>query len=231
MKSKYGIFLNILLILLAILAVGIIGYIAYDHISHYILTKEAEEAANLFESQFVGINNDGGEHQNVIVVDIENNQATDNQSTETPITNTAAPNTIINVAGAKYKGYEVVGSIQIPKTNIKYPVVDTIEPYAIAVAVTAIYGPGLNEVGNTVLVAHNYRNGTFFSNNKKLAVGDKIYITDSIGREVEYTIYNTYLTSDTDFSYATRNTGGKREISLSTCTNESSKRLVIWAKE
>lgn len=85
--------------------------------------------------------------------------------------------------------------------------------------------------GNTVLVAHNYRNGTFFSNNKKLAVGDKIYITDSTGEKVEYTIYNTYITSDSDFSYATRDTAGKREISLSTCTNDSSKRLVIWAKE
>ena len=45
MKSKYGIFLNILLTILLILAIGIIGYIAYEHISHYILTKEAEEAA------------------------------------------------------------------------------------------------------------------------------------------------------------------------------------------
>lgn len=85
--------------------------------------------------------------------------------------------------------------------------------------------------GNTVLVAHNYRNGTFFSNNNKLAVGDKIYITDSTGEKIEYTIYNKYLTSDKDFSYATRNTEGKREISLSTCTNNSSQRLVIWAKE
>ncbi len=60
--------------------------------------------------------------------------------------------------------------------------------------------------GNTVLVAHNYRNGTFFSNNKKLAIGDKIYITDNTGRKIEYTIYNTYTTSDSDFSYATRDT-------------------------
>lgn len=85
--------------------------------------------------------------------------------------------------------------------------------------------------GNTVLVAHNYRNGTFFSNNKNLVNGDKIYITDSAGITIEYTIYNTYLTSDTDFSYATRDTKGKREISLSTCTTDSKKRLVIWAKE
>ena len=36
---------------------------------------------------------------------------------------------------------------------------------------------------------------------------------------------------DKDFSYATRDTGGRGEISLSTCTTDASKRLVIWAAE
>lgn len=44
-------------------------------------------------------------------------------------------------------------------------------------------------------------------------------------------IYKTYITGDMDFSYATRNTGGKREVSLSTCTTDPTKRLVIWARE
>lgn len=73
--------------------------------------------------------------------------------------------------------------------------------------------------------------GTFFSNNKKLVVGDKIYITDQTGQKIEYSVYKTYTTGDTDFSYATRDTNGKREISLSTCTTDASKRLVIWARE
>ena len=146
MKSKYGIFLNILLTILLILAIGIIGYIAYEHISHYILTKEAEEAALLFESQFEGIKEEENKNQNAIIVDIANNEVTNNEQVQNQINNTSTPNTIIDTNSATYKGYKVVGSIQIPKTNIKYPVVDTIEPYAIAVAVTAIYGPGLNEV-------------------------------------------------------------------------------------
>ena len=94
-----------------------------------------------------------------------------------------------------------------------------------------LYGPGLNQIGNTVIAGHNYRNGGFFGNNKKLELGDKIYITDAYGNKVEYTITNKYLTTDTDFEYASRDTQGKREISLSTCTSDASKRLVIWAKE
>ena len=125
----------------------------------------------------------------------------------------------------------MIGTIQIPKTKVKAPIVDKVTTSSITSAAAVLYGAGLNEVGNTVIVAHNYRNGTFFSNNKKLVVGDKVYITDSIGRKIEYTIYKTYLASETEFDYATRNTNGKREISLSTCTTDPTKRLVIWAKE
>ena len=135
-----------------------------------------------------------------------------------------------------YKGYNLIGTIQIPKTKVKAPIVDTISRNSISAAVAFLYGPDnntkmLNEVGNTVLAAHNYRNGTFFSNNKNLAIGDKIYITDQNGLKVEYTIYKSYTTTETDFDYAIRDTHGKREISLSTCTTDPTKRLVIWAKE
>lgn len=146
--SKYKIFLNILSIVLLIVAILIAGYMAYDYISHMILTKEAEEAAILFESQFIG-NTNTEEEQNVIIVDIENvesNEIVNNEIVNNTTTTTKPPNTIINVSSPTYKGFKVVGSIQIPKTNILYPVVDTITANAIAVAVTAIYGPGLNEV-------------------------------------------------------------------------------------
>ena len=43
---------------------------------------------------------------------------------------------------------------------------------------------GLNKVGNTVIIGHNYRNGTFFGSNKKMNEGDKVYITDLSGNTV-----------------------------------------------
>ena len=89
---------------------------------------------------------------------------------------------------------------------------------------------GLNKPGNTVIIGHNYRNGLFFSNNKKLQNGDKVYIKDETGTTLTYTIYNKYETTPEDTSYMNRDTGGKAEISLSTCNDDSSKRLIIWAK-
>ncbi len=46
----------------------------------------------------------------------------------------------------------------------------------------------LNKPGNTVIAGHNYRNSRFFSNNKKLNIGDKIYVTDYRWKEND--IYN-----------------------------------------
>ena len=87
----------------------------------------------------------------------------------------------------------------------------------------------LNEPGNVTIVGHNYRNGTFFSNNKNIQYGDKIYITDIRGRRVEYEVFNKYFTTAEDADFMMRDTNGKREISLSTCTEDVKQRLVIWA--
>ena len=89
--------------------------------------------------------------------------------------------------------------------------------------------PGLNKVGNTVIIGHNYRNGAFFGSNKWLDEGDKVYITDDSGNRVEYIIYKKYLTEEKDYSYATRDTNGKREITLVTCHTDNRYRLVILA--
>ena len=127
----------------------------------------------------------------------------------------------------------MLGYITIPKTNVKQPILDEVTPDSLNAAVATLYPSNaqLNEPGNVLIVGHNYRGGSFFGSNKKLVEGDLIYITDLSGREIEYEIYSKYETTDDDFSYATRNTNGKREISLSTCTNNASVRLVIWAVE
>ena len=214
---KGKMFFNTIIIISILTLISIIAYVSYYYISKYIDLKEAEQAVEEFENK-------------VIVVEIqdeEQNETQVNEIVQAPTTQTT------NKTSSKtyYKGYTMIGTIQIPKTKVKAPIVDKVTVNSIAAAAAVLYGPGLNEVGNTVIVAHNYRNGTFFSNNKKLVVGDKINITDSTGKKVEYTIYKTYVTGEMDFSYATRETNGKREISLSTCTTDASKRLVIWARE
>ena len=211
-------FFNIIIIITVIALISVIGYLAYYYISNYIALKQAEKAVDEFENEVI-----------VVAIDDEENAQNEIQNEQAPQTNQSATNK--TTSKVSYKGYSMIGTIQIPKTKVKAPIVDKVTTTSITAAAAVLYGPGLNEVGNTVIVAHNYRNGTFFSNNKKLVIGDKVYITDSTGRKIEYTIYKTYLASETEFDYATRDTAGKREISLSTCTTDPTKRLVIWAKE
>ena len=214
-KKGFSIFITILVVII----LSLVGFLAYYYITNYIVLKEAEEAVEVFEEEVENIIEEPVVEENTTVQPQPQPQPqTSNKTTSKKTTST-------------YRGYNMVGTIQIPKTKVKAPIVDKVTTKSISAAVGILYGNGLNEVGNTVLVAHNYRNGTFFSNNKKLVAGDKIYITDSTGTKIEYTIYNTYITSDMDFSYATRNTNGKREISLSTCTTDASKRLVVLARE
>ena len=125
----------------------------------------------------------------------------------------------------------MVGYIEIPKTDIKYPVLKDATKEAMEKSVCVLLGNGLNKAGVTVISGHNYRNGLFFSNNAKLSTGDKIYITDNSGQTVTYEIYKKYQTTPEDASYATVDTQGKKEIVLTTCTDDSKNRIIVCARE
>ena len=135
-------------------------------------------------------------------------------------------------AKKSYKGFEVLGTMEIPKTNFKYPVLaPNVTTKKLETSVVFLYGNGLNQVGNSVIIGHNYRNGLFFSNNKKLSIGDKIYVTDNDGNKIEYTIYDKFETTPEDTSFYQRDTAGKPELTLSTCTDDSKARTIVLARE
>lgn len=224
-NSKYSKFLTIVLIVVVVIIVVLLGFLVFDFMKNMFLQNDAEDAVSEFE----------GGRTNRITNTTVTNTTQENIDITPPAIGNTTPNTSTggssNSSSKTYKGFPWVGNIEIPRTNIKYPVLADTSPKAIEVAVAILDGVGLNQIGNTTIVGHNYRNGLFFSNNSKIQEGDKIYITDFLtNQKVEYTVYRKYTTSDSDGSYMRRDTQGKREISLSTCTNDVKKRLVIWAK-
>ena len=162
----------------------------------------------------------------------DNNNTTEEHNNTNPLDQIKETGTTTASSSKKqtYKGFGVLGTMEIPATNFKYPVLDKVTKKSIETAVAFLYGTGLNQPGNSVIIGHNYRNGLFFSNNKKLNIGDKIYITDNNGKKLTYTIYNKFETTPEDTSFYQRDTGGKPEVTLSTCTDDSSARLIIFAK-
>lgn len=224
MNSKYSNFLTILLVVIIIAIVGIIGFLGYKYYETYVIKNSSE---NFVENVFS---------------DTENNNINQNNNTsEVPSTDEenmfegVDEGTNTNQTGEtvqKFNGFNVAGSIEIPATSLKCPIISKSEysPKALETSVVELYGVGLNKVGNTTIVGHNYRNGVFFSNNKKLNVGDKIFITDLTGKRLSYTIYDKFEAEENYSDYITRDTQGAIEISLSTCTDDSKARLIILAK-
>ena len=219
MGKKYSNFLTILLIVIVIAIVAIIGFLGYRYYETYINKNSAEDFVDTFGDSNVDGNNNKDDKTNDIEFGVDQG---DNGNTGSST----------NGKRKQYNGFDVAGTIEIPATNLKCPILEQYEysPKALETSVVVLYGVGLNQPGNTTIAGHNYRNGQFFSNNKKLNVGDKIYITDSTGKRMAYTIYNKYEAAENEADYITRDTQGATEISLTTCTDDSKARTIILAK-
>lgn len=132
---------------------------------------------------------------------------------------------------AEYKGFTTAGKIEIPQTGVDIPILNQVTVEGMKNAPCLLYSTGeLNQNGNNLIVGHNFRNGTIFSDNKNLKLGDKIYVTTLDGSRVEYTIYNKFITTPEDVSYIKRDTNNKPEITLSCCTDDDEYRIIILAK-
>ncbi len=133
-----------------------------------------------------------------------------------------------------YEGFDVVGRIEIPSIELDYPVLKEATAKSLEKSVAVTYPSGietLNLTKNIEISGHNLEDGMLFSNLSKLKKGDTIYITGMDDKKIEYEIYKIEEKSTTEGAYATRDTNGKREITLVTSLEGGSKRLRIYAAE
>lgn len=131
----------------------------------------------------------------------------------------------------KLDGYDVEGIIEIPKIDIKYPIVSTTSDEAMKVAITKFWGTNINDIGNFCMAGHNYKNGTMFGKTKYLKVGDKIKMTDLNLNTIEYEIFKIYTIDPNDITCIESVEPNTREITLITCTNGHKNRLITKARE
>lgn len=222
-EGKYGKALTIGLVILIIVVIGTLIYFTVDFIKSSNINADASDAVDKF-----------GENVNK---EVTNKNTTKNEEVQEP--NIQINGQVENIIGSGssntnnenlYKGFVAVGTIEIPKIDLKYIVLESATKDSIEVSVAVDSGPGLNKIGNTVIVGHNYRNGTFFSNLKNVSNEDKVYITDKSGERVTYTVYNISTIAPEDSDYMDINTNGKREVTLKTCTDDTKRRLIINAR-
>ena len=215
-KSKYSNFLTILLIVAIIVIIAIVSIVIVGIYKKQKNTMEATKAISDFDNTFETGSNSG---QNFVEQEIAQSQSNGSQSNGTRKV-------------TYYNNFVMLGYIEIPKIKIKYPILEeeTVASLEQSVAIRYPSHATLNSVGNVVIVGHNYRNGMFFSNLKKVETGDKVKITDTNGQTKVYTVYEVYETTPEDTAYITRNVGENIEVTLVTCTDDSKARIIVKAR-
>lgn len=136
-------------------------------------------------------------------------------------------NTSVTNSGQEY---HTVAIINIPSLGVNYPVLNTTTDELLKISPCYFWGPKPNEIGNYCIVGHNYRNSKFFSKVPTLDNGTIIELTDMTGRTLKYEVYDKYVVDPSDVTCTSQRTNGQTEITLITCTNDSSQRVIVKAK-
>lgn len=130
----------------------------------------------------------------------------------------------------EYKGYKVVGIIEIPSINIKYPILNKTNDNSMEYSITKFSGGEVNEIGNFVVAGHNYLNGTMFGKVDQLKIGDEIKLTDLYNNTLTYEIFDIYSIDPNDTSIIESSKEGTKEVTLITCTKGQINRLITKAR-
>ena len=205
MKNKKKIIIyKVLLIILIIAAVITGGMIFHKQYEDKIYDKENNELVRVFREELKKMENE--------------NSKNDKNKEKKKI-------------DLEYKGQKVIGLIEIPAIDLEYPILEKTTNLAMATSISRYYGGEINEFGNVSLAGHNNYSGTMFGKNKNLEKGDDVLLTDQTGRTLKYKIYDKFVTHPDDTDVLETKDKTIREVTLITCKNGRSERLIIKAKE
>ena len=143
-ESKYSKLLTVILIVVIVAILGLLGFLGYDWYQKYFL----ENDALAFVENYTDDN--GATDENTV--------SDDNSTATNPIDSIDRTNTVSGSSGNEmptYKGFNVVGTIEIPAINLSYPILEKVNKSSLETSVAMLYGAGINQIGNTVIVGHN----------------------------------------------------------------------------
>lgn len=131
----------------------------------------------------------------------------------------------------EYEGYQIIGTIKIPKIDIEYPILVESTKDSLEKSITRVGNGKVNEVGNLSMAGHNYLDGTMFGKIDELQNDDEIIIKDLLGNEVNYKVFDIFVTNPNDVGVLESVDKEAKEITLITCTNGNKNRLIVKARE
>ena len=122
---------------------------------------------------------------------------------------------------------DVIGIIEIPSIDIRYPVMEGTGSAVLNTGIGHIAETaGIGESGNCVLCGHNgSRYGTFFTPLNQISIGDEVTIIDKKGQAHIYEVTETEVVNPYDNSIKTQ--GEEKELTLFTCSQKGTMRFVV----
>lgn len=126
------------------------------------------------------------------------------------------------------EGYDVLGKIVISDQEVEQYILDSKEDKALENGVIKLYGDSLNSYGNFCIAGHN-KDG-IFSKLSNFEVGDEFTIVDPDLEETEYKVTEISKVEPEDLKCLMQDES-KIQITLITCEDASTSRLVVKAEE
>ena len=163
---------------------------------------------------------------NIIIVALDD----DAEEIVIPVIDVQEPSTVEYTTNAGVN-YTVESIVRLPRLEINYPVIAETSEELLKISVNKYWGPMPNEVGNYCIVGHNYKSKKMFGRLSEAVKGDIIELEGMDGKVVKYSVYDIYTVDPNNTSCTTQLTGGKREVTLITCTNYGTQRLIVKARE
>lgn len=127
----------------------------------------------------------------------------------------------------------IIGIIEIPNIDLYYPIFAESNDNLLKIAPCRFYGemPTNSSVfGNLCIAGHNYDNQSFFSNISNLSINDEIHIYNNYGDKFIYYVFQNYEVKSDDLSPIKSSLTNSLELTLITCNNFNSNRIIIKAK-
>ena len=183
--------------------------------SQVILEKQSNKTYKNIQTSLVKNTNIKNETQEKSIMEQENIKQ-DTKQVETNIL-------------TQYKGYPVIAKLEIPKINLETYVISEYSEQALKISVTKFYGGNPNEEGNFCIAGHNYITKNMFHDLKKLSIGDTFTLVDTNNHEGIYKIYLVEIVEPNETQCLSQKTDGRIEVTLITCTTDSSKRIIVKA--
>lgn len=134
MEKKYDNILTVILVIAIAATLVLTGFWIYDTYTKNKVDNDALAAIEEFNNQIA-------QNQQNTIEESEEPTEEPTQTEETPANNNNSSSGTNSNSGSKYKNFTILGEIQIPKTKVKYPILQEMTPKALNTAVSKLYGP------------------------------------------------------------------------------------------